>query len=51
MKKKTMLLLCLLLGLFAVGLTLYPLISNYFGEKNRKLNRNKQDLNEETSIE
>ena len=37
MKKKTMLLLCLLLALFAVGLTLYPLISNYFGEKNRSL--------------
>ena len=37
MKKKTLLLLCLLLGLLALGVTLYPLISNYFGEKNRSL--------------
>ena len=37
MKKKTKLLLCIISAVLALGVTLYPLVSNYLGEKNRSL--------------
>ena len=37
MKKKTKILLCVTMALVAVGITLYPLISNFLSETNRSL--------------
>ena len=37
MRKGTKIMICVSLALFAIGVTLYPLISNYFAEVNRSL--------------
>ena len=37
MRKGTKIMICVSLALFAIGITLYPLISNYFAEVNRSL--------------
>ena len=37
MKQRTKLWLCLVSGVLAIGITLYPLMSNFLGEKNRSL--------------
>lgn len=37
MKQRTKLWLCLASGVLAIGITLYPLMSNFLGEKNRSL--------------
>ena len=37
MRKGTKIMICVSLALFAIGITLYPLISNYFAEVNRSM--------------
>lgn len=37
MRRGTKIMICVSLALFAIGITLYPLISNYFSEVNRSL--------------
>ena len=37
--------ICVSLALFAIGITLYPLISNYFAEVNRSLIETMDELN------